>query len=138
MKLEEKTAMVEGLKKNYKDFEEYIDNHGKDRIKFNLGEIAVPKGLEGQTLKIIPFEGKNYLMFNLQLGKNQEQKEKERKQRKQELKKRLENRNILISKKKSLATNLKTAMKNNNSDEVKRITGLIGEIEAQIIGTKTR
>jgi len=138
MKIEEKTAMVIELKKNYKDFEEYIDKHGKDRIKFNLGEISVPKGLEGQILKIIPFEGKNYLMFNLQLGKNKEQKEKETKLRKQQLKKRLESRNTLITKKKELASNLKTAMKSDDSDEVKRLTGLIGEIEAEIIGTKTR
>jgi len=82
MKISEAKDKAVKLKKEFKNFEEYITKNGQDRVRFNLGEYKAPKGFENERFNIMFHEGKNYIIFTLKLGKNKKCKEEDMQKRK--------------------------------------------------------
>jgi len=109
MKKTEKQKYAKELKKEYKDYEEYTDKKGKDRIRFNLGEIQVPELVKSNVMKVIPKDGKNYLIFNIDLGMN----DKVKKQRKEE---RIRESQIREKRKEDLRTRIKL-----NKEQIRKL-----------------
>jgi len=137
-KREEKQKQLKEWKVKYKDHETYVDKRGYDRINFSLGEIRVPDDFKDLYLKVVPKDGKNYLLLTLNIGKNPKVKEQQLKERKAKTEKVLKERVNLKIKVRECKLKLKDAIKTGKTDVVTTLMTEKKQLEQQLADTKLR
>lgn len=137
-KLEEKKKKIKELKAKFKEFEEYTGKNGYDYVRFNLGEMNVPQEVKEEYLKIIPKEGKSYLLYTVKLGMNEKIKLKNRQERakkSEEINKIRERLKLDIS---DINSRLKEAVKLRDNETVTELIDQISQLEEELNSLKLR